>query len=74
GFVAGEWHNNHHLYPNGARSGFLWYQLDLAWLFIRFYAAIGGITSYRDPKAQFLKVHYEPWVAAQKARGLPSRG
>jgi sn-1 stearoyl-lipid 9-desaturase len=65
GYVAGEWHNNHHLYPNGARSGFLPYQLDLAWLFIRGYAAVGGITSYRDPKAEFLKVHYEPWLAEQ---------
>ena len=23
GFVAGEWHNNHHLFPNSARAGFL---------------------------------------------------
>jgi len=23
GLVTGEWHNNHHLYPNGARAGFL---------------------------------------------------
>src|SRR2546430_7246242 len=23
GYVAGEWHNNHHLYPTSARSGFL---------------------------------------------------
>jgi fatty-acid desaturase len=69
GFVAGEWHNNHHLFPNGARSGFLWYQLDLAWIVIRSYAAVGGIVSYRDPKAQFLKEHYAPWLIA---RGLPA--
>jgi fatty-acid desaturase len=59
GYVAGEWHNNHHLYPNGARSGFLPYQLDLAWLFIRGYAAIGAITHYRDFKAEFLKLYGE---------------
>ena len=47
GYVAGEWHNNHHLYPNGARSGFLPYQLDLAWEFIRFYHFIRpGIFHY----------------------------
>ena len=68
GYVAGEWHNNHHLYPNGARSGFLWYQLDLAYLFIRAYAAVGGITAFRDPKPQFLKDHYEPWLAAARER------
>lgn len=66
GYVAGEWHNNHHLYPNGARSGFLPYQLDLPWLFIRFYAMIGGINSYRDHKQQFLRDHYEPWLLRQK--------
>lgn len=67
GYVAGEWHNNHHLYPNGARSGFLPYQVDIAWLFIRAYAAIGGVSSYRDPKAEFYRDHDEPWLAAKAA-------
>lgn len=62
GYVAGEWHNNHHLYPNGARSGFLPYQLDLAWLFVRFYKAIGGITSFKDYKKDFYRDHYEPYL------------
>jgi fatty-acid desaturase len=66
GYVAGEWHNNHHLYPNGARSGFLPYQVDLAWLVIRFFYAIGAITSYRDFKEQFYKKYYEPYLAEQK--------
>lgn len=73
GFVAGEWHNNHHLYPNGARSGFLGYQLDLAWLFIRFYYLIGGIISYRDYKSEFLKTHYLPFVT-QKERARRAGG
>ena len=30
GTVSSEWHN-HHLFPTGARSGFLWWQLDTAW-------------------------------------------
>lgn len=68
GFVAGEWHNNHHLYPNGARSGFLPYQLDLAWLFIRFYYWIGGISSYRDYKTEFLKTYYLPFMARKNVR------
>jgi stearoyl-CoA desaturase (delta-9 desaturase) len=66
GYVAGEWHNNHHLYPNSARAGFLPYQLDLAWLFIRFYYGIGGIQSYRDNKADFFKYYYEPYLRKQK--------
>jgi stearoyl-CoA desaturase (delta-9 desaturase) len=54
GYVAGEWHNNHHLFPSSARSGFLNYQLDLAWCFIRFLRAIGAVTSYHDSKKAFL--------------------
>lgn len=60
GYVAGEWHNNHHLYPRSARAGFLPYQLDLAWLFIRGCAQLGVVTSYRDDKAQFVRDHLLP--------------
>jgi len=62
GYVAGEWHNNHHLYPSGARSGFLPYQMDLAWQFIRALSWIGVVSSYRDYKADFLRDHYQPFV------------
>jgi stearoyl-CoA desaturase (delta-9 desaturase) len=61
GYVAGEWHNNHHLYPNGARSGFLRYQLDLPWLFIRSLSRLRLITSYRDYKDDFVKKHLLPY-------------
>ncbi len=62
GYVAGEWHNNHHLYANGARSGFLPYQIDLPWYFIKFYKAIGGISSYKDYKEEFLTKYYRPYI------------
>jgi fatty-acid desaturase len=55
GYVAGEWHNNHHLYPKSARSGFKPYQLDLAWCYIKFLSLIGAISSYRDSKKQFYR-------------------
>jgi fatty-acid desaturase len=67
GYVAGEWHNNHHLYPNGARSGFLKYQFDGAWQFIRFYHWLGGIESFKDYKAEFLEKYYIPYLAAKDA-------
>jgi len=70
GFVAGEWHNNHHLFPNGARSGFLGYQLDLPWLLIRIIHALGGISCYRDYKVAFLTQHYRPYLA-RGAGGVP---
>jgi fatty-acid desaturase len=64
GYVAGEWHNNHHLYPGSARSGFLRYQVDLAWYFIWLWARLGAIASYHDHKAAFLRDHYEPYLRA----------
>lgn len=66
GYVAGEWHNNHHLYQNGARSGFLRYQLDLPWLLIRGLSALGAVTSYRDYKADFMRDHYLPYLRGEK--------
>jgi fatty-acid desaturase len=61
GYVAGEWHSNHHLYPSGARSGFLTYQLDLPWLFIKSLYKIGVISSFRDFKQDFLNDYYIPY-------------
>ena len=62
GFVAGEWHNNHHLFPTSARSGFLNYQMDLPYYLVRFFSMIGGIESYRDYKKQFMENHYIPYM------------
>ncbi len=55
GLLSGEWHNNHHLYPESARSGFLPYQLDLAWVYIWCLSKIGGVSRYTDSKKQFLE-------------------
>lgn len=65
GFVAGEWHNNHHLYPNSARSGFHFHQVDLPWYLIKLLSGIGAVSSYRDNKADFHREHYQPWLQAQ---------
>jgi fatty-acid desaturase len=61
GYVAGEWHNNHHLYPSGSRSGFLSYQLDLPYLLIRFLHSMGVVNSFRDYKTDFMRDHYLPY-------------
>lgn len=55
GFLSGEWHNNHHLYPESARAGFLPYQLDLAWIYIYSLYKLGGVSRYTDSKKQFLE-------------------
>lgn len=68
GIVAGEWHNNHHLFPKSARSGFKPHQVDLAWYYIKFMSIVGAVTSYRDSKQQFYKQYYLPYKAAQASR------
>jgi len=55
GLLAGEWHNNHHLYPGSARAGFLPYQIDLAWIYIYVLSKLKMVTSYKDSKNEFLK-------------------
>lgn len=61
GYVAGEWHNNHHLFPTSARNGFLPHQLDLPYLYIRFLARIGAVTHVRDHTQRFMERHYLPY-------------
>ena len=53
--LAGEWHNNHHLYPGSARAGFLPYQLDLAWIYIYVLFKLKMVGSYKDSKPEFMK-------------------
>ncbi|MBS1584662.1 MAG: fatty acid desaturase [Bacteroidetes bacterium] len=67
GYVAGEWHNNHHLFPRSARSGFMPYQLDLAWCYVKLLSMIGGVSEYRDSKKQFYEEYLLPYREAKKA-------
>jgi stearoyl-CoA desaturase (delta-9 desaturase) len=66
GLFAGEWHNNHHLYPGSARAGFLPHQLDLAWIGILSLYRLGAVSSFRDSKKDFLK----KYVAAKPENAL----
>jgi len=67
GYVAGEWHNNHHLFPSSARSGFLNYQLDLAWYYIKLLKIIGAVSSYHDSKKIFLVRYRQPYIKTKTA-------
>lgn len=64
GFVAGEWHNNHHLFPKSARSGFKPHQVDMAFYYIKFLSLIGAVRSYKDDKKRFYKEHHNPYITA----------
>jgi stearoyl-CoA desaturase (delta-9 desaturase) len=66
GLFAGEWHNNHHLYPGSARAGFLPYQLDLAWIYIWIMHKLGAVNGYRDSKKEFLRKYFAAQQPEQK--------
>lgn len=69
GLFAGEWHNNHHLYPGSARAGFLSYQLDLPWIYIYSLYKIGAVSSYRDSKQDFVR----KYLAREEKTVVPAR-
>jgi stearoyl-CoA desaturase (delta-9 desaturase) len=60
GYVAGEWHNNHHLFPKSARSGFKPHQVDMAWYYIKLLNILGAVSSYKDSKKQFYLEYCQP--------------
>ncbi|HEY4326909.1 MAG TPA: fatty acid desaturase [Mucilaginibacter sp.] len=60
GYVAGEWHNNHHLFPKSARSGFKPHQVDMAWYYIKLLSVLGAVSSYKDSKKQFYLEYCQP--------------
>jgi stearoyl-CoA desaturase (delta-9 desaturase) len=64
GIVAGEWHNNHHLFPGSARAGFLPWQPDISFAFIRLCERLGGVTSVRDSRDRFIERYYRQHVAS----------
>jgi len=74
GYVAGEWHNNHHLFPSSARTGFLPYQMDLAWAYIKLLSLIGAVSDYHDSKQLFLTQYRQPWLESKKSDPAPAPG
>jgi stearoyl-CoA desaturase (delta-9 desaturase) len=71
GYVAGEWHNNHHLFPRSARTGFLRYQMDGAWLFIRGLEKLGLVHRVIDDKRKFMAI-YREWQAERRLQPAPA--
>jgi stearoyl-CoA desaturase (delta-9 desaturase) len=75
GVVTGEWHNNHHLYPSGARAGFLPYQFDPAWVCLVILKALGGVKNLKDYKQEFLvKYVYKGLNTSGTSLDLPVGG
>lgn len=59
GFLAGEWHNNHHAFQSSANNGFLPYQLDIPFLIIKFMYKIGLVNKYNDSTNHFLEKYFK---------------
>ncbi len=57
------WHNNHHHYPASARQGFYWWEIDLTFYVLRFFAALGMIWGLR-PVPEHVRAAGRPGKAA----------
>lgn len=53
GYLAGEWHNNHHAFRASANTAFLPGQVDIPFLLIRLMHRLGIVASYHDHTRQF---------------------
>jgi stearoyl-CoA desaturase (delta-9 desaturase) len=49
------WHNNHHAFPNSARHGLWWWQLDFSYLIIRLLELLGLAWDVKVPAAQAIE-------------------
>jgi stearoyl-CoA desaturase (delta-9 desaturase) len=50
GYIAGEWHENHHAHPRLARSGLRWWQLDIPYILIWVMKGCGLIIECNTPE------------------------
>jgi stearoyl-CoA desaturase (delta-9 desaturase) len=46
------WHNNHHHYPNCARQGFFWWEVDMTYYVLRLGWMLGLVRDIKEPPAQ----------------------
>ena len=53
GYIASEWHDNHHKYPTSANNGFLPGQIDIAFNVIQYLHTFGIVQSYIDSFPRF---------------------
>jgi stearoyl-CoA desaturase (delta-9 desaturase) len=52
------WHNNHHFYPNSARQGFAWWELDISYLGLKALQMVGLVHGLRPVPAKVLAQGY----------------
>lgn len=69
GFLAGEWHNNHHAFRASANTAFLPGQVDVPFQIIRLMRACGLVVRYHDHRSEFLRRHGARLPGAREAVG-----
>jgi stearoyl-CoA desaturase (Delta-9 desaturase) len=45
------WHNNHHYYQRSTRQGFFWWEIDVTYVVLRGFAALGLVWDLHEPPA-----------------------
>lgn len=48
------WHNNHHYYPSSARNGFMWWEYDVTYYFLKVFSWFGLVWDLRQPPQSIL--------------------
>ena len=74
------WHNNHHYYPNTARQGFFWWEIDLTFYILKLMEVLGivhdlkGVPAHiKNPSPSMESVVKEGVLKAQEAAMQPKR-
>ena len=58
------WHNNHHHYQSSANQGFFWWEVDVSYYLIKFFAIYGLVWDVRRPPDKVLYKDPVPQPAA----------
>jgi stearoyl-CoA desaturase (delta-9 desaturase) len=67
------WHNNHHAFPNSARHGLRWWQLDLSYLVIRAMSMVGLVWCVRQPAPETINARRAPARSSLKPASAAER-
>lgn len=72
GYLAGEWHNNHHAFRASANAGFLPSQFDLPFQIIRLMKTCRLVSRYHDHREQFLARYADQIAQDRQGSGQAS--
>jgi sn-1 stearoyl-lipid 9-desaturase len=72
GWLAGEWHNNHHAFRASANAGFLPGQIDVPFLIIKAMHRLGLVSRFNDHRPQFEKRYLLTPSAGERSAPIPS--